>query len=401
MSLFNPTPPHVMHIDLNSCFASVEAQANPLLREKPLAVAAYAKPYGCILAASYEAKLYGVKTGMTVKEGRELCPYLVVREPDPDKYRQVHKEIGQLLSEYAPHPVSKSIDEYCLPLRSLYGEGGSNVRSIAQEIKDRIKFEIGDHLRVSVGISTNQILAKLASGLHKPDGLDVIDKTNYLAIYKKIELQDFCGINIRNEARLNRVGIFTALEFSQASVQTLQSAFQSVLGRYWYTRLRGYEVDDVEFARRSFGQSYVLPHPMKQEEWRPILAKLVGKAARRLRRGGYSASGVHLALRHGDGSHWHTGKAFSVAMEDDKDIMAVALSLYRGVDKPVKKVAVTCFGLVEKENKQTGLFEDSAKKRSLVLAMDQVNDKWGEYSLSYGSMMGSAGYVRDAIAFGK
>src|SRR5688572_24295331 len=91
---FNPAIPNIMHIDLNSCFASVEQQANPLLRGKPLAVAAYDAPYGAILAPSVEAKLYGIKTGMSVREGRELCPFLVVREPDPPKYRQVHKQIG-------------------------------------------------------------------------------------------------------------------------------------------------------------------------------------------------------------------------------------------------------------------------------------------------------------------
>jgi DNA polymerase-4 len=432
-----------MHIDLNSCFASVEQQANPLLRGVPVAVAASAKPYGCILAPSVEAKLYGIKTGMTVAEGRSLCPFLVVRELDPPKYRQIHAQIGQLLREYSPHVVSKSIDEYCLVLPvpkgtilernpwlqakdsphgahrvhkysrnasrneviwEANGEGQSptEIEAIARDIKSRIKAEIGDYLRVSIGVSTNQILAKLASGLHKPDGYDVIDSTNYWDIYSQITLQDFCGINVRNEARLHRVGIATAREFATASVQTLKAAFESTLGRYWYLRLRGYEIDDIVFARRSCGQSYVLPHPMTLTEWRPILVKLVSKAARRLRQAGYQAGTIHLALRFADHTHWHQGQTLGgTLLFDDKDLVQAMLALYRGAPLlPVKKIAVTVAGITRGES-QLSLLSDLSRQKKLVTALDKLNDKWGEYTVTYGSLLGSAGHVKDAIAFGK
>lgn len=397
---FNPATPNIMHIDLNSCFASVEQQANPLLRSKPVAVAASARAFGCILAPSVEAKLYGVKTGMTVGDGLKLCPYLIVREADPDKYRQVHREIGQILSEYCAKIISKSIDEYALdfsqaPLRYTPVE-------TAREIKARIRQEVGSYLKTSVGISTNQNLAKLASGLHKPDGLDVIDRTNYREVYRKIKLQDFCGINSRNEARLNRVGIFTGIQFYQASLQTLRAAFESILGRYWYTRLRGYEVDDVEFARKSYGQSYVLPRPMQYGQWRPILAKLVAKAARRLRRSGYLACGVHLALRYADHTSWHKSVVSPSPVADDPSLISRALSLYHlyAPKSPVKQIAVSYFDLVQDPG-QLSLLVSIPRRQALVLAYDQLNNKWGEYALTYGSCLGSAGHVRDAIAFGR
>jgi DNA polymerase-4 len=399
---FNPATPNIMHIDLNSCFASVEQQANPLLRGKPLAVAAYDAPYGAILAPSVEAKLYGIKTGMSVREGRELCPFLVVREPDPPKYRQVHKQIGDLLNDYSDHVISKSIDEYCLTLRSGYGKEQLDLQQIAHEIKSRIKSEIGDHLRVSIGVSTNQILAKLASGLHKPDGFDILDHTNYSEIYGRVKLQDFCGINKRNEIRLNKVGIFTSTQFYQSDIQTLKSAFESILGRYWYTRLRGYEVDDVTFKRRSYGQSYVLPRPMEIVEWRPILAKLIAKAARRLRSAGYYSTGIGLSLHFGDKSRWHTTHQGSSAIHDDANLLSFALSLYErdSPKKMVKKIAVTCFGL-ETDTGQLSCLVDTVKQKSLVKSLDELNNKWGEYSVSYGSFLGSKGHVKDSIAFGK
>ncbi len=387
-----------MHIDLNSCFASVEQQANHLLRGNPVAVAASARPYGCILAPSVEAKLYGIKTGMTVADGRQLCPFLIVREADPDKYRQVHHAIGQLVGEYSAHTISKSIDEFALD----FTQSCFTTIESAQQIKQRLKSEIGDCLRVSIGVSTNQILAKLASGLHKPDGFDVIDHHNYSEIYGRIKLQDFCGINVRNEARLNRVGVFTAAQFVEASIQTLKSAFQSTLGRYWYTRLRGYELDDIEFRRRSFGQSYVLPRPMSYDEWRPILAKLVAKAARRLRAHGYVASGIHLALRFDDRSHWHTGHQLHHPLFSDVDLLSCALALYEQSAPKilVKKIAFTCFGLTQ-DSGQLSCLKDLVQEKQLTQALDTLNDKWGEYTLTYASMLGSQGHVRDAIAFGK
>ncbi len=411
---FNPVKPLVMHIDLNSCFASVEQQANPLLRDKPVAVVHSDAPYGCILAPSVEAKLWGIKTGMTLKQGRDLCPWLIARIADPDKYRQIHKQIGQLLNEYSPHVISKSIDEFCLPLPTLPGVSRKEstrrlLEGISHDIKSRIKTEIGDHLRVSIGVSTNQILAKLASGLHKPDGFDVIDSSNFLDVYSKIDLQEFCGINIRNEARLHRVGIFTSVQFYQADIQTLKQAFQSVLGRYWYTRLRGYEVDDVQFSRRSFGQSYVLPRPMSYEEWRPILAKLIAKAARRLRSSGGYATGIGLALNFADHTTWHTTHQGDSMLLDDASLLSSALALYekspnrvtaKFEERSVKKIAVTCFGLVE-DNGQLSCLVDTIKQKSLVQSLDSLNDKWGEYSITYGSFLGSAGHVRDSIAFGK
>ncbi len=398
---FNPALPRIMHIDLNSCFASVEQQANPLLRGNPVAVAAYAQPYGAILAPSVEAKLYGIKTGMTVQDGLKLCPFLIVREADPSKYREVHAQFQALLSQYSDHLVSKSIDEFVLTLPLQ----GYEPCTIAQEIKSRIKSEIGDWLRVSIGVSTNQILAKLASGLHKPDGFDIIDHTNYLDVYGKLKLQDLCGINTRNEARLHRVGIFTIAQFAQANIQTLKSAFQSVLGRYWYTRLRGYEVDDLTFARRSYGQSYVLPHPMAYTDWRPILAKLVAKAARRLRRDGYLAYGTHLALRYDNHTSWHKSTTSPLAVSDDPSLLSRALTLYSAShpvtrEPMVKQLAVSYFDLA-RDPGQLSLLVDLPARQSLLHSFDQLNNKWGEYSVTYGSFLGSSGHVRDAIAFGR
>ena len=173
----NHNKPTLMHIDLNSCFATVEQQANPLLRGKPVAVAAYTSPAGCILAPSYEAKRLGIKVGMRVRDAKLLCKDLIVMMPDPPKYRDVHLKLRNLFREYSPHVVPKSIDEAVLDFKGTtsFARGLTN---IGHEIKQRIRKEIGEWLSVNVGISTNRFLAKLAASLHKPDGLDVITSEN-------------------------------------------------------------------------------------------------------------------------------------------------------------------------------------------------------------------------------
>src|SRR3989304_5030828 len=179
---FNQKLSTIMHLDLNSCFATIEQQANPHLRGKPVAVAAYTTPPGCIVAPSVEAKGYGIKVGMRVKEGKFLCPGLIVLAPDPWKYRNVHLGLRRIISDYTDKFYPKSIDEFVLNLEGYpcYNKGMFNV---GKEIKERIKKEIGEWITVSIGIAPNRFLAKTAAGIHKPDGLDEINKDNFLETY--------------------------------------------------------------------------------------------------------------------------------------------------------------------------------------------------------------------------
>ncbi len=403
---FNPAKPKIMHLDLNSCFASVEQQANPLLRGKPIAVAAFTSPSGCILAPSVEAKRLGVKTGMRVYEGRLLCPGLIVLPSDPNKYRVVHARLRKLLADYTDKIIPKSIDEFVLDLAETPPwppstlEGG--IVGIAKDIKRRIKAEVGEWLRVSVGIGPNQFLAKTAAGLHKPDGLDVIDKSNYRVIYQNLTLTDLCGINTHNAARLNRVGIYSVSQFAAASVPLLKSAFESVAGYYWHLRLLGWEVDEVIFSRKSFGNSYALPKPLAtEEELAPILSKLVEKASFRMRKSGYTAGGVHLAVVYRDNSFWHRGMRVPEVFAGS-DIYRYAWRLlqicpYR---KPVRNLAVSCFDLKERGAVQLVLFEDVLKKGKLIRAMDKINDRFGDFVITPALMLGTKDNVPDRISFG-
>jgi DNA polymerase IV len=239
----NHNQPRIMHVDLNSCFATIEQQANPRLRGKPMVVAADNSANGCVVAPSIEAKRFGIKTGMSVRDAKLLYPGVIVRTPDPPKYRAVHLLFRKIFKDYSPSVTPKSIDEAVIDFTETYALFNRSLTDIGQEIKRRFRKEIGEWMVCSIGIGTNRFLAKLAASLHKPDGLDVIDHANVFDVYKTVKLLDLSGINTRFQARLNASGIFTPMEFFHASLETLKTqVFRSILGYYWYLRLRGYEI---------------------------------------------------------------------------------------------------------------------------------------------------------------
>lgn len=399
---FNAKPSTVLHLDLNSCFATIEQQANPHLRGKPIAVAAYDTPRGCIIAPSVEAKRLGIKVGMRVCDGKLLCPSLVVLTPDPAKYRNVHLGLRKIVAGYTDDFYPKSIDEFVLNLEG-YPSFTKGMVNVAKELKKRIKSEVGEAITVSIGIAPNRFLAKLAAGLHKPDGLDEINSENFRKVYSEITLLDIHGIKVKNAVRLNNAGIFTVQDFYDADLPRLNSAFKSILSYYWYLRLRGWEIDDVEFGRRSYGNSYALPVTLSSpEELSPILAKLVEKMGARVRRAGYVAQGIHVALLYREGGFWHKGVTLPKVIFDSRDIYKKAyqmllMSPYR---KPVHTLAVSVFNLKKERSLQLDFFEDIPKKKKIVAAVDKVNERWGNFVITPARMVNTKGFVPDRIAFG-
>lgn len=404
-NFFNPANPLKMHIDINSCFATIEQQANPLLRGRPIAVVAYNSPGGCVLAASIEAKRFGVKTGMHLKDARILCPGILSLMPDPNKYRFIHLGLREILGKYTPNLTPKSIDEFVLDI----GSSPPNIKKmssweIGNRIKEEIKESLGEWMKVSIGAGPNRFLAKVGAGLKKPDGLEIIDKTNYLKVYETLKLTDLYGINKRLEIRLNMANIFSTLDFYKADIGRLKIAFQSILAEYWFMRLRGWEIDDVDFTRKSFGNSYALPHSEGTlEELIPILQRLTEKTGIRVRKSGFRAKGVAISLTFRErGGFWHKSKKLKREISDTRDIYKEAVKLLRECPriKPVHVIAVTCFNLTKKDFLQLEIFEDSIKKKNLVDAIDKINTSWGSFVLTLGRSLKLKHEIKDRIAFG-
>lgn len=423
-----------MHIDLNSCFASVEQQANPLIRGRPVAVAAYTTGNGCILAASRESKRLGIKTGMPVWEGKNIYPRLVVLPPDPEKYRWVNRKLRALLSSYTANLSVESIDEMVMNLhgtpalerhiRELTGsrpvsKQGETPTSqcvsamifIGKNIKERIKQEIGDWLTVSVGIAPNRYLAKVASGLHKPDGLDVITCETIEEVLSAMKLEDLCGIKEGIGRRLRVVSIQTPVNLYHASAVTLVRALNSKTGYWWWQRLHGWEdgvlykdFDDKKDLQKTFGQSFALGKPripQDPELWK-ILSQLIVKMGRRLRADEFEAKGMSVSCLFADYSHWGNGYRSSIPMFADSDFFHWARTLLvQAPAKPVRILAVTSYDLLPKNTGQLPLWDSDVKKRKITEALDKIADRWGEFTVTPGRMLAMDQKVLDRIAFGR
>ncbi|MCA9349025.1 DNA polymerase IV, partial [Candidatus Saccharibacteria bacterium] len=187
----NTSEPRIMHIDLNSCFTTIEQQANRLLRNRPVGVAAYDSPRGFVLAASYPAKAKGVKLGVTNAEAKVLAPGITIMTPDPSKYREAHKRFKEILLDYTSDVSPKSIDEFVLDLSgSPVLRSGQSVEAIGLEIKQKIYARLGEAVTVNIGIATNRFLAKYAAGFDKPNGLTIITHENLISKYNGMSLVD-------------------------------------------------------------------------------------------------------------------------------------------------------------------------------------------------------------------
>ena len=403
MTNFNSDPTLKMHLDINSCFATIEQQANPLLRNKPVVIASRDTPQATIVAASYEAKAFGIKTGTKVNEAKEVLPNIIVLEPDPDKYRDAHLKIREVLNSYTDNLHPKSIDEFVMDFTNM-NVSPDKLLGIGQNIKDDIRKRVGEYISVSIGIGASRFIAKTASNVIKPNGLYQIDPTNYLDVYSKMTLPDLYGINKGYTARLNSIGIFNVLDFYNAQEELLFEAFKSVGARFWYLRIRGYEVDDVEWDRKSFGNSYVLRRPTTFAQIGPILMKLVVKTAKRLRDGGFKARGIHLGILYDDNTYWHQGKKLEQSLFDERDIYRELFKILNKApsrSKKIKKIAESCFYLVRKSFSQLDLFNDVFKKTDLITSIDLVNDKFGQFAITPGRMVSAKDEVPDALGFGR
>ena len=262
---------NIMHIDFNSYFASVEQQANPHLRGKPIGVTGGDKqslrlPDGSLRikrtvlgAASIEAKKFGVKTGMQIWEAKRLCPQIIIVPGNSDKYLTVTTKFINILKDYTPYLEVFSIDECFLQL-----VGGSSPIIIAQIIKRRIRDEIGKFIKCSVGISYNKLMAKLAGSLQKPDGLVVIEnEKKAMEVLDKIPLDEICGIGFRIKRRLNNMGIFNFKSLRGVPLDILLLEFKSY-GNFLYNASRGIDHTEVipffekeEVAQIKVGESLV------------------------------------------------------------------------------------------------------------------------------------------------
>lgn len=406
----NPARPLVMHIDLNSCFATVEQQARVLLRGRPLAVVNRLQGDAMVITASYEAKVYGVKTGMRMSDAKRLCRGLVVTETDPSKYRYVYHRLLSIMNDYSASVSMKSIDEGVID----FGQAPKHVMrrnmvDIGVEIKARLKAEVGVAMRCNVGIGTNRFLAKTAAGLHKPDGLDEITADNLRQVYASMKLTDLTGIAERNRERLESVGIMTPLQFLDAPAEVLHKmVFMSVNGDLWYQRLRGWEVDDVEMQTKRIGRQFVLDgFTLSFDEILRRLHNLCESVGERLRAQGLGARGIYVGTRTfgmvGDKrrNYWHAQFVSQVPFYSNDTIYALAKKLFMNAPPDIRDINVHVYLLSKDEDSQLSLFADEyVHSRALAGAVDEINHRYGERTIHAANTLPTNQIIKTKIPFG-
>ena len=387
-----------LYLDLNSYFASVEQQLQPKLRNKPIAIVPTITDATCAIAASYEAKSYGIKTGTMIYEAKRLCPELICIQANHENYVTYHHKILEEIDKYIPIEIIASIDEVACRLMGTQHQE-NEARKLAIMIKKGIQKNIGKYIRCSIGIAPNRFLAKTASNLEKPDGLQVLYNTDVPERIKHFKLSDLTGIGKAMENRLIKSGILSIKELYEISPKHMRKIWGNVQGeKFWYM-LRGVEIAETKTTRKTIGHSHVL-----EPKWRPkelaekVMHRLLLKAASRLRRMEYYSSQMILSFKTEEGIKLIGRRNFYRTSNNNK-LLKEAIKIWKYLNKQkkirrVKKISVTLYNLQKKTDIHPELFDKidennlSKIKRfeRLSITMDTINARFGRDSITQGSL---------------
>jgi DNA polymerase-4 len=379
----------IFHIDINAFFASVEQVVSPSLQGRPVAVVG-SEVRTVLLSPSYEARAFGVKTGMRVPEARLLCPDLVFVPARNDRYTDACERLLALYREATPLVEVFSIDEAFLDVTaSLPLFGGA--LTLARRIKQRMRERLG--LRCSIGIAPNKLLAKLGSDLKKPDGLVVLDRETADEVLDRLPVEEICGIGPRFKIALEALGIRTCGELGRAPVRLLKARF-GVAGER--LKLMGQGVDESpvvpqeeEPEAKSVGHSMTLPRDLaRKEEVEEVLLHLSEMVGRRLRRAPAWGLTTVLTLRYSDFETFSRQHRARSLTHDSLEIYARAREILQGIAlrKPVRLVGVSVTDL-ERGVGQIPLYEMERRRRRAVEAADTVNDRYGEFTVTWATLL--------------
>jgi len=387
-----------LYLDLNSYFASVEQQLQPKLRNKPIAIVPTMTNATCAIAASYEAKSYGVKTGTMIYEAKRLCPKLICIQANHENYVTYHHKILTEIDKYIPIEIVASIDEVACKLMGKQHQE-DQARKLALTIKKGIQKNIGEYIRCSVGIAPNRFLAKTASNLEKPNGLQVLYSEDVPKRIKHFKLSDLTGIGKAMENRLIKSGILSIEELYEISPKHMRKIWGNVQGeKFWYM-LRGIEIADIKTTRKTIGHSHIL-----EPKWRPqklaeqVMHRLLLKAASRLRRMKYYSSKLSLSLRTEEGTKLGGYKKFYRTC-NNKKLLEEAIKIWNDLNqqkkiRKIKKINITLYSLQKKSDIQPELFDKinqnnifyTKRFENLSNVMDIINSKFGRDSITQGSL---------------
>jgi len=378
----------ILHIDMDAFFISVEQRDDPSLRGKMAAVCG-SLSRSVVTSATYEARPFGIRAGMSVQEARRRCPQLILVEGNHSKYTETAARIFSLLKDYTPLVEVASIDEAYLDITQSQALFGSPLH-IGQLIKNRILEQ--ERLTCSVGIAPNKLLAKLGSRLKKPDGLVIVREEEVEGLLKDLPVNKLSGIGPKLTEELNSIGIFSCGQLGSFPVSALIKRF-GVIGERLHEMGLGSDdsrvvsLDEEEDAK-SISHSVTLEEDTSDPEMlRKVLLQLSERVSRRMRKDRFYGRRISVTIRYSDFFTFSKQSTLSKWMNSGNEIFRHAFEIFRSVShpKPIRLLGVEV-SLLKKEWYQLDLFEKGEKKEKLLKAMDGVNERFGDWTLTWAGM---------------
>lgn len=376
----------VIYVDMNAFFASVEQQEHSELRNKPVAVAPFLAPSCSIVAASYEARAYGIGVGTKISQAIELCPQLSIVADSPSDYRRYHDRIMAILRDTYCQISVRSIDEACLLVPS-YARTRDDTMALIEVITSRFRIELGEYLKCSIGVGPNIWSAKMAAGSNKPNGRTILQVRSLTQFYKGLPLVRCTGIGRRMARQLFALGVSDTADLASQSLGFLRSNL-GVSGEKWYLRLRGYEVDLGPKVRRRQSMSHQVTvtgdRNLSRQQCRDYVRALALRLAVRERRHHLYASGVGVFVSFVDRSSRHTYTKTS-RLSADAELVGVALDLLeklglnQDIHQGIRLFALYIDGLSSVQQPSLPFAQNSALARDHTLSrvIDQLNQRYG------------------------
>ena len=389
-----------LFVDMNSYFASVEQQDRPDLRGRPIGVIPTDAQATCCIAASYEAKAYGITTGIGVRQAKHLCPHIVLVIARPQRYVEYHHRIINAIESCLHVDRVCSIDE-------MYGRligdecRPQNAAVIAHQVKNSIR-NIGETLRCSIGLAPNVWLAKIATDVVKPDGLMMILPEQLPEALHRFQLDELPGIAMGMLSRLHHHGVDTVAQLCRLTEREICDIWASkVWGAIWYQQLRGRDLPYHPIRRRTVGHSHVLPPKLRTNRLaRGVMVRMIHKAAQRIRRLGYSTGRLDVSVKHMNRPGWHRWALIVPPVRDTLSILRTFEPLWAGksIDTPLQ-VGCVLSNLEADVNTTMPLYQEQQRLNNLADVMDRIDARHGRHTVYFGSMFGHQNSAPTRIAF--
>jgi DNA polymerase-4 len=377
----------ILHADLDSFFASVEQRDDPRLRGQPVIVGG-----GVVLAASYEAKAYGIRTAMGGRQARRLCPHALVVRPRMSAYSEASKAVFEVFEDTTPLVEGLSIDEAFLDVRGLERLAGPPVE-IAARLRRRVLDEVG--LPITVGVARTKFLAKVASAVAKPDGLLLVPPEDELGFLHPLPVERLWGVGRVTAAKLHDRGLRTVGQIAALDEAVLVHFLGQASGRHLHALAHNRDPRPVVTGRRrrSIGSQRALGRrPRSFEEIDSSIIAIVDRVARRLRTGRRRCRTVILRLRFDDFTRATRSLTLPRLTDQSAEVLAAARTLVAGAWPLIETRGITLVGisltnLESTDPLQLELTEDW-RPHALDAALDQVKDRYGSAAIMRAVLVG-------------